>query len=430
MNTIIIIGGGICGLAIAKELLDQGKKVTIIEAKERTGGRIRTEHNKFSTAVDAGAEFIHGDLPLTKSLLQQAGIPTIQRDGKIYKNTDGKIKTSRDFTGDLQPILEELHKLSDDVPLTEFLSQHDFPAEAKSAAIRFAEGFDAADSKRISSFSVRGEWSSQKEEDTWQVKDGHERVVEYLTAYCLSRGCEMLLNVVVNEVHWQKNNVILTCTTGKKYRAEGVVITVPLGVLLAGPGEKGNLQFFPPLPDIKAAARLIGFGTVIKVVLEFQTTFWSDKKFRKEVAQLDEIDFFITENYFPTWWANADKDIPILTGWIGGPKAGQLKEVPDELVLTKAIDSLAQSLLTTSNFLREQLKTWAVYNWGADPFSKGAYSYNTVESSKAKAILSTPIEGTVFFAGEAINDGESVGTVESALSSAEQTIEKLIKQEM
>ncbi|MEO6933649.1 MAG: FAD-dependent oxidoreductase, partial [Chitinophagaceae bacterium] len=72
---IIIIGAGACGLMAARELGKAGKKVLILEARNRTGGRIHTLHNKkFSIPVDSGAEFIHGDLPLTKNLLTEAGI--------------------------------------------------------------------------------------------------------------------------------------------------------------------------------------------------------------------------------------------------------------------------------------------------------------------------------------------------------------------
>lgn len=430
MNTIIIIGGGICGLSIAKELLDAGKNIILIEAKEKTGGRIHTIRDQFSRPVEAGAEFIHGDLPLTKALLKEAGIETIARDGKIYKNPGGKIQTTGDFTDDIKPVLRKLKKLSEDMPFAEFLAQHDFDEETKSAAIRFAEGFDAADTQRISSFSIRDEWAGQKEEDTLQVDGGYGGMVEYLTTHCLIRGCILVLSCEVSEVRWQKNQVSVHASDGKIFNADAAVITVPLGVLLSQPGEKGHITFTPPLLEKEAAAKLMGYGTVIKVMLEFHEVFWSDKKFKDEAAQLDEMNFFVSENYFPTWWAHADHTIPMLTGWIGGPKAEQLKKESNEHILARAIDSLASTLQTTTEFLRGQLKTSSVQNWGVDPYAQGAYSYATVESKRAKKVLTEPVEATLFFAGEALNDGDDSGTVEAALKSAAQTVERIVKQEL
>ena len=72
----------------------------------------------------------------------------------------------------------------------------------------------------------------------------------------------------------------------------------------------------------------------------------------------------------------------------------------------------------------------AVVNWKKDPYSRGAYSYDTVGSIEAKKILNTPIEGTIYFAGEAFYEGTSPGTVEAALVSAKNVVEKIVGGEM
>jgi len=72
---IIVIGGGVAGLMATKELTEKGIEVILLEANERLGGRINTLLDvQFDVPVEAGAEFIHGDLPLTQQLLKKAKI--------------------------------------------------------------------------------------------------------------------------------------------------------------------------------------------------------------------------------------------------------------------------------------------------------------------------------------------------------------------
>ena len=72
-NKVIIIGAGAAGLMAARLLAEQGYTVTILEAQDRTGGRIHTLHDKsFAQPVELGAEFIHGNLPVTIGLLKES----------------------------------------------------------------------------------------------------------------------------------------------------------------------------------------------------------------------------------------------------------------------------------------------------------------------------------------------------------------------
>ena len=67
-----------------------------------------------------------------------------------------------------------------------------------------------------------------------------------------------------------------------------------------------------------------------------------------------------------------------------------------------------------------------VYNWTADPFARGSYSYATLQTKHAREILKKPIAQTLYFAGEALFAGEQLGTVEAALVSGLEVAKEII----
>src|SRR4051812_32962499 len=112
MNSIIVVGGGAAGLMVAYELSTHKLPVTVLEAKNRLGGRILTlTDNEFSQPVETGAEFIHGDLPHTISLLKTAGIPYYAITGKMFQLEKGKLKKERHYTDDWNKLMKQMREL-------------------------------------------------------------------------------------------------------------------------------------------------------------------------------------------------------------------------------------------------------------------------------------------------------------------------------
>src|SRR4051812_28540106 len=101
MEKIIIVGAGIAGLTAAFHLSNDGQSATIIEARNRMGGRIHTLHDEiFLMPVEAGAEFIHGDLKETTHLLKEAGIEYYEMEGRMFRIKAGKLHKQESFTED------------------------------------------------------------------------------------------------------------------------------------------------------------------------------------------------------------------------------------------------------------------------------------------------------------------------------------------
>jgi monoamine oxidase len=423
---IIIIGAGICGLFTARELSKTGKKVIILEASDKVGGRIRKITENFSKPVDAGAEFIHGNMPLTKTLLKEAGGKTLEKNGNYYQSKNGHISEQDNFTEGWSRVMKELRSLEKDVPLSLFLHENfgdDKDQELRESVIRLAEGFDAADANRISSFAVRDEWSGDSIDDSLHIREGYILLVNKLYEECRKNGCITYLLTEVNEVNWQPEKAVVKCTNEKIYEGSRIVVTVSLGVLLSEADEKGHILFIPPIPEKTEAAKKMGFGPVIKINFEFKTAFWNDKKFNGQSVQIPDLSFLISDTEIPVWWTQAP-DSPFVTGWVGGTQAEKLKHLNETELLEKALNAFADSIKSTKDFLESQLLNYFISNWGNEPFIKGAYSYETPETSESKKVLSEPIQHTIYFAGEAL--GNHSGTVEAALESGKAVAENII----
>ena len=79
--------------------------------------------------------------------------------------------------------------------------------------------------------------------------------------------------------------------------------------------------------------------------------------------------------------------------------------------------------------LQENSEFAAVFNWDKMPLSAGGYSYDTLNSSKAREVLNTPLFKSIFFAGEALYSGDHPGTVEAALVSGKNAVVQILNSE-
>ncbi|PBQ32419.1 hypothetical protein CNR22_11775 [Sphingobacteriaceae bacterium] len=423
---IIIIGAGICGLSAAAQLSARGKKVLIIEARNRTGGRVETHLGKFGNLLQAGPEFIHGNLPFTRALIKKAGGTSIEHEGEMYRSGEGKIFPINEFAPFMDEFMKKLKKLKTDTSLHHFLAIH-FQgkkyAQLRLAVTRTAEGFDAADAKRISAKSLFEEWNGDSMQGASLLKEGYGIIVRELSEQCVAKGCEILLSKKVKRIKWKNSAVKVSCGDGTSYTSKQVIVTVSLGVLTSRKSDKANFQFSPAIPDKINAAREMGFGPVVKVLVECKSRFWSDERYKKDLQQIPDLAFLMNETAFPTLWFSNEDQIPLITCWAGGGRADKLKNLSARELEAKAFSALAKAFNCSKEFIKSHAVGINVFNWAKDEFSKGAYSYTTPKTEVSKLILRQPLENTVFFGGEAL--GKTSGTVEAALESASDLVKML-----
>jgi monoamine oxidase len=428
---ILVIGAGAAGLMAARTLVKSGKTVIVLEARNRLGGRIHTiDDESFFKHAELGAEFVHGNLPVTLGLLKEAGIPLQHSGGEMWQYQDGHFSNNGFFIEEWDLLMKKLGELKNDISIGDFL-QNEFPDKKyeglRKSVERFVCGYDTADPYKASAFALRTEWQGEDDDAQHRIKGGYGAMVNYLEQETVAEGGKIYLNSVVKEIDWYKNIAKVITDSGDVYQATKVIIALPLGVLQADKNKKGAISFNPPIPEQIGALNEIGFGAIIKVLLEFETLFWEDKQVEKLAGKnLMEMAFIISDQEIPTWWTQTPEHSPVLTGWLGGPAAEAKKDLTDDELLQLSLQSLASIFKREVQDLKDQLVAFKIVNWTIDPFALGSYSYDTIAAPASREVLNSAVSDTLFFAGEYLYEGPAMGTVEAALTSGKGVAERII----
>lgn len=402
-KNIIIIGGGIAGLSAAAT--SRECRVTLLEAKDRFGGRICTQKTE-SGLVELGAEFIHG---CNKSLLDAI------HDARL--STHSVSKQNQYFvSGKLEPfpVWEKFGELTDridpnqrDPSFLQFLETQSLDKPTRRKMIAFAEGFNAAHADRLSAHSLRraGYSAAQMDgEEQSRIDQGYSALVDFFVTKAQESGATLHTDTVVHAVRWQRGQVEVEATRDEKveiFTGDAAIVTLPLGVLKAR-----DVTFEPALPDKEEAITGLEFGNVVKIVLVFQKPGWPGRDFGF-IHALDEA--------LPTWWS--DPRGATLVGWAGGSKADALAAHSPAQLETLALEILSRLFPCSVDAIRAQFISSYTHDWQADPHVRGAYSYISVNGLFLPKQLGAPVEGTLFFAGEATAQDAQTGTVFAALES-------------
>ena len=425
VTDVLIIGAGATGLMAALTLIKAGKHVTILEARDRCGGRIHTINNEYFKEAQLGAEFVHGDLPITLNLLKEAGINYYPSAGEMWHYKKGRFSKSGAIDDDWELLINKLNELKEDVTINDFL-KNEFPDEKhktlREAVENFAAGYDTADTAKASSFALREEWQNEDDGAQHRIEGGYNAIIKYLEDECRAAGGSILLSSVVKEIQWQPGMAKVTTNDGSTYESGKVFIALPLGVLQST-DIKNKVDFNPLIPKQSKALQDMGFGAIIKILLKFKVVFWE----YADGIDLKNMSFILSEEVIPTWWTQVPGQSNVLTGWLGGPKAADMKSASNEELLRLSFQSLANIFKLKKQWLKNKLIASEVVNWTTEPFTLGSYAYDTVEASASRSLLENAVEKTIYFAGEYLYKGPAMGTVEAALTSGMNVANKIIK---
>jgi monoamine oxidase len=395
MHDVIIIGAGASGLAAARALDAAGRAVLVLEARERIGGRIWTDHRY--GPVELGAEFVHGDLACTWAEVRAAGLRTAPwgRDRRFA--CGGAMLTADDpLAGRVVELYEAVSVYAGPdcsaAALLRSLAPPDDPALA--LALRWLANLEGADPERLSAAAFAYERAhSSNGVGNFHILDGYDRVVAHMAA-----GLSLRLGSPVTEVRWGPGAAALTLASGETLEARRVLLTVPLALLQAG-----QIAFTPALPAERLAAiAAIPMGHVTKLALWFDRQLWPD------------FTVLSTDGRIATWWPVESAATPTLMAYQGGPLARTVAGLGEAAAITLALDELAHLF---GPAVRAACLGGRLADWSTDPWSRGAYSYSAVGMGRARAELAAPLADTLFFAGEATAAGGHIATVHGAIES-------------
>jgi monoamine oxidase len=399
----------------SRELTRAGKDVCVLEASNRVGGRIMTLYDTSAgTPLELGAEFIHGDAPVTTGLLDEARLVTAPVLGKQYRSDRGELSPQGPLFERLAKVFEHLEQdRKKDRSFQKFLD--DKPGGARLKRERelsrsFVQGFLGADTTMVSE-----KWLAQSSDPTEgasesrRVVNGYAALIDYLQRDVAQR---IRLGVTVRQVVRTETDLTVVDQRGQEYQARAVVITVPLPML-----QDETIAIEPGIPALLRAARQRVMGNVVHVKIVVKERFWEQKA--KAISYVHA-----PERPINVWWTKYPLLAPVITGWAGGPAALKLAESDDlEEVM---ISELARAFGMQRKRVESLVESIHRHDWTHDPNFRGAYSYAGVGGSNAPRALARGFDDRIFLAGEATDSGSS-GTVEGALATGKRAALKLLK---
>lgn len=437
---MIIVGAGAAGLAAANVLADAGRDVLIVEARTRIGGRIFTDSSSnLSVPIELGAEFIHGVADPIRVIAAANGLRTVDIAGQRYEHTGARLTTRRGSWARIERVMRRLDPDRDpDRSFAEALraNRGSLVASDRAMATRFVEGFDAADTTRVSERWLAESNPPSDDERAMRIGrllDGYGSLIDALARPVRAH---IRLGTVVSVVQWTRGRVEVECRAAgggrvRRYAARAVLLTVPLGVLQAPAGAVGAIVFDPPVPALRRAASLGVMGAAARVVLRFAEPFWLEARFAQRLGApaLDQMSFLQSRRPLPfaVWWSSYPVRAPVLVAWSGGPRAARLARRPAAGLVAAAVQSLAMIFATTPARIRRPLRASYYHDWVGDPFSRGAYSYARVGGDHVSARLAAPVQHTIWYAGEAATPASTTGTVHGAIASGQRAARAILR---
>jgi len=397
---VVIVGAGAAGLSAAKHLASTGHSIKIVEARARTGGRAHTAPTGFGFAVDLGCEWLHSaDVNPWVPIARQLGFTideTLPDWGRRIAWLKGDA-AQREWQAAMEAFYARLDSAAaapDDCPASALLEANGKWNALLGAISTWANGAE------IEKVSVHDYGRYDPTYVNWRVLEGYGTLIARY-------GAELPVTCDTRVERIEHDGPDLRVVTDRgTLSARAVIVTLPTTVIA-----EERVKFAPALPAKVAAAAGLPLGIVNKLFLrldEAGARRLAGETDRHLVGALDRVK---TGSYQiqPHGW-------PMIAGFYGGTLSAELEHGGIEAFTAFAIDEIV-GLFGTD--IKAHVSPIVSSSWGLDPCARGSYSMALPGHADDRMTLSTPVDGRLFFAGEACSLAH-FGTVHGAYLSGEE----------
>lgn len=387
-SRVVVVGAGVAGLSAARVLAREGFRVTVLEGRQRVGGRVWTDRS-LGMPIELGAGWIHGPKgnPIT-ALAREIGaatFATLDSSTTLFA-ADGKKLSLAESDAELDRInamLEKFARGSADISVLEAI-QRQAPEMLKNPIARYELGSDTefdygAPLDKLSALYMDG--GDDHYGDDVILPGGYDQIPKYL-----ARGLNIKLGHKVSQIELSRDECRVTTAQGV-FPADYVVLAVPLGVL-----KKGVIRFQPALPQrLVDSVRKIGMGLVNRVSLLFDRPFWDPKVqfYGFQTREMGQYPFHVNARTY------GSKNV--LTTFALGSYALEHERLSNAEIQARVLDVLKIGFGSKLPRPTKVLTT----RWSQDPFTFGSYSYGALGSTfEDYKQFTHPVNDQLYFAGE------------------------------
>jgi monoamine oxidase len=400
---VAVVGAGFAGLAAAHELVNAGFDVTVLEARDRVGGRVWSETlagPQGDTVIERGAEFVLAGYDTLRDYAQKFDLQLADTGMSYY------VREPRGISGvDTQGLVEAGNRLATAAlhaktgSVADLLNELGLDAPTTAAVKARVEVSCALEADKLHPDVVQ-HVASFEPLPSHRIAGGNQQLAVRLAA---SLGDRVRLKCPVIGVDRQEPGIRLATHAGP-LQFDSVIIALPLPIL-------ANLPITPPLPSRKTVALArAGYGFAAKLHIPLSAP-------AEITAQISVPDRF---------WSWIATDItgaaqPVLNSFAGSPSAlAGLGTSRDASQWMERIRALFPGL--PLEFGRAKLTDWTL-----DPWARGAYSAHTVGAAAEDDSALASSVSSLYFAGEYLA-GEMAGLMEGALRSGVRAAQELIRE--
>lgn len=377
MLDVVVVGAGMAGLSAARRLVEAGSSVTVLEARDRIGGRAWTQPVA-GEPTDYGCHWFH-------SAERNPLVPVARALGfevEEFRPHWGEAWNRARLGADYLDLMESWDRIEAgiaaalasgvDRSLAELLPDDDRWRPFIGASFTWISG---ASLDRLSAIDIG---RADEGRSNWRCRAGYGSVVARY-----GEGLPVTLSAPVSRIALTHEGVRVTSAAGV-VEARAAVVAVPTPLL-------AEIAFEPGLPEAKRAAiDALPLGHDEKVFLAIDgNPFGGEDEFHAQFRY----DREATGNYHLRQYG-----LPMVEGYFGGDLARDLGEAGLAAMAAFAVDEIAAVF---GEGIRRHLAPLARTTWAQEAWTRGAYSYALPGRADARSVLAEPLDGRLFFCGEA-----------------------------